>query len=220
MATRTPQQKLRGRPRDPNRTARCREEILDSAARIFAENGYPHTDVQVIADTLGVGKGTVYRYFPTKDALFLAAVDRGMMRLIEATGDVKQSRDPLEHMRDAVKAYLSFFQEYPEFAELLIQERAEFRDRKEPTYFARQKVQEPIWRAQFERLIAAGRVRDVPIERIMNVLGDLVYGTMFTNHFSGRHRPLKDQAEDILDVVFHGILTPAERRRRARGAKS
>jgi hypothetical protein len=53
----------------------------------------------------------------------------------------------------------------------------------------------------------------------MNVLGDLVYGTMFTNHFSGRHRPLADQAEDILDVVFHGILTPAERRRRrARGS--
>jgi hypothetical protein len=57
----------------------------------------------------------------------------------------------------------------------------------------------------------------VPVSRIMDVLSDLVYGTMFTNHFSGRHKPVEVQAEDILDVVFHGILT--ERERRAQGGR-
>jgi AcrR family transcriptional regulator len=207
----------RGRPRDPGLTQRRREEILDAAARVFAARGYPHTDVQIIADALGVGKGTIYRYFPSKDALFLAAVDRGMERLIAATGRLDPAADPLDHLRAALTAYLRFFKANPEFAELLIQERAEFRDRKEPTYFARKKAEEPVWRNSFAQLIAAGRVRDVPVERIINVIGDLVYGTMFTNHFAGQRRPLAEQAEDILDVVFHGILTPAERRRRRRG---
>ena len=62
---------------------RRQEEILDVAARVFAERGFPGTDVQEIADELEVGKGTIYRYFPTKRKLFLAAVDRAMRRLRE-----------------------------------------------------------------------------------------------------------------------------------------
>ena len=60
-----------------------REQILDAAAEVFAQHGYRNTDVQFVADALQVGKGTVYRYFPSKEALFLAAVDRGMRRLTE-----------------------------------------------------------------------------------------------------------------------------------------
>ncbi len=37
---------------------------------------------------------------------------------------------------------------------------------------------------------------------------------MFTNHFSGRHKPVDAQAEDILDIAFLGILGEEERRRR------
>ena len=62
---------------------------------------------------------------------------------------------------------------------------------------------------------SAGRLRDVPIPRIDDVLSDLVYGTMFTNHFSGRHKPLEEQARDILDIVHNGILSESERRRRS-----
>ena len=64
-------------------------------------------------------------------------------------------------------------------------------------------------------LIDTGRVRDIPLSRIDDVMSDLVYGTMVTNHFSGRHKPLDVQAEDILDIAFYGILSDRERRRRA-----
>jgi hypothetical protein len=69
-----------------------------------------------------------------------------------------------------------------------------------------------------EGLIADGRLRaDVPVERVMTVIGDLVYGTIITNHFAGRHRPFGEQAADIIDVVFNGILTEGERQRLASG---
>ena len=39
-----------------------------------------------------------------------------------------------------------------------------------------------------------------------------MYGTMFTNHFSGRHKPLECQAKDlVVDVLFFGLLSDTER---------
>jgi AcrR family transcriptional regulator len=87
--------------------ARRRREILAVAARRFAAAGYDATDVQVVADELGVGKGTVYRYFPTKEALFLAAVDQGMQELKgwidQATS---KARTSIERVQLGVRAYL------------------------------------------------------------------------------------------------------------------
>jgi hypothetical protein len=52
----------------------------------------------------------------------------------------------------------------------------------------------------------------MPVERVIDVLGDAVYGTMFTNYFAGRDKPYQQQAEDVLDVVFNGILADTERK--------
>jgi AcrR family transcriptional regulator len=202
----------RGRPREAGLRERRREQILDAAARIFAEAGFRNTDLQQVADALGVGKGTLYRYFPSKEVLFLAAVDRGMRRLhahVQACADA--APDPLERVGRGIRAYLAFFRDHPELAELLIQERAEFKDRKQQTYFAYQQAGVGEWRDLWRDLIAQGRVRAVPVERITDVLCDLVYGTMFTNYFSGRHKALDEQARDILDIVFHGVLAEGDK---------
>jgi AcrR family transcriptional regulator len=114
-----------GRPRDDSLAARRREEILDIAAQCFAQNGYANTDVQEVANILGVGKGTVYRYFPSKRELFLQAVDRGMERLrARVEADVADLQDPLAIFTRAIRSYLAFFESYPELTELFIQERA------------------------------------------------------------------------------------------------
>src|SRR5947209_20076463 len=107
---------------------RC-EQILDVAARVFAERGYPETDTQVLADQLGVGKGTLYRYFPSKQQLFLATVDRVMRRLCERLQAATTGIDePLDRITAAVGAFLAFFAEQPHFVELIMQERAQFKD--------------------------------------------------------------------------------------------
>ena len=56
-------------------------------------------------------------------------------------------------------------------------------------------------------------MRELPVDHIRQVLGDLLYGTIFSNHMSGRARRLEDQARDLFDIVFHGLLTDAERSR-------
>jgi AcrR family transcriptional regulator len=201
---------------DQDLGARRREQILEMAAKLFAKHGYADADTQLLAEKLGVGKGTIYRYFSSKQDVFLAAADRVMRMLREQVDACIQGiEDPLDRIAAAIRAYLAFFAEHPEFVELLMQERAQFKDRKKPTYFQHREARVEQWRALYRALIAEGRVRDMPVERITDVMSDLVYGTMFTNYFTGQRKPFEAQAQDILDVVFHGILSDAERRRRA-----
>ena len=203
----------RGRPADDESKARKREDILACAARVFAAHGYPGTDMQAVADAAGVAKGTLYLYFPSKEEMFLAAVDQGLQRMhADIDAAVEGLTDPLELIARAIYAYLRFFKEHPEQVELLILERAEFRDRKQSSYFEHREAGKARWHQILRDLIATGRVRDVPVSRIDDVLSDLVYGTMFTNHFSGRHKPLEEQARDILDIFHLGILSETERR--------
>ena len=209
-----------GRPRDPELPARRREEIIEVASHLFARDGFAGTDLQDVADKLGVGKGTLYRYFPSKGDLFQAAVDHVMISMRRAIdGAIESVQDPLEKIEVAIRRYLKFFSDHPENVELLIQERSEFRDRKKPTYFAHREANVARWHELYRGLIRDGRVREMPVERITDVLGDLIYGTMFTNYIAGRRRSLVSQAEGILDLAFHGLLTPEEQRRRtiARG---
>jgi AcrR family transcriptional regulator len=193
------------------------EQILDAAAKLFAKHGYADADTQLLAEELGVGKGTIYRYFPSKRDIFLAAADRVMRRLRRQIDEsIKGIADPLDQIAEAIRACLAFCAENPDFVELLMQERAQFKDRKTPTYFQHREANIERWRDLYRGLIAEGRVRYMPVERITDVMSQLVYGTMFINYFTGQRKSSEAQAQDILDVVFHGILSDEERMKRTR----
>jgi AcrR family transcriptional regulator len=62
----------------PRRTAQRRETrraIVDAAARLFAERGFVATSFDVVAETAGVGRATVFDHFATKAELLKAAYD-------------------------------------------------------------------------------------------------------------------------------------------------
>jgi AcrR family transcriptional regulator len=206
-----------GRPRDETLLARRQEEILDAAAARFAAHGYADTDVDSVAEDLQVGKGTVYRYFPSKRALFLAAVDRGLNLLMEAVDRRAEGiADPIDRMVEAIHAYLAYFEAHPQLIELFIQERAQFKDRPKPTYFAHRDANCGPWHELYRQMVAEGRFRDLPLDEDLDVLHDLMYGTILANHFANRRVPHERQAQNIVDIVFHGILTDPERKRRAK----
>jgi AcrR family transcriptional regulator len=196
-----------GRPKDEALAARRRGEILDQAVRHFARSGYANADLDAVAADVGCAKGTLYRYFPSKEALFHAAVDSVMQGLLAATSS-SASRDPLGQLEDAVRAYLKYFDAHPEYVELLIQERAEFRDRKKPTYFEHRDANRGRWKRRLRELMDDGRIRRMPPERALDVIGNLLYGTIFTNYFAGRRGSHEGQVADILTVLFHGLRLP------------
>lgn len=61
-----------------------RDQLLDAAVEAFAAGGYRGASTAGIAARLGVSEPTLFRHFPSKRALFLAAIDRSADRLIDA----------------------------------------------------------------------------------------------------------------------------------------
>src|SRR5271156_5605242 len=96
---------------DPAQLSTRDVRILQIAAKIFAREGYRNTDVQEIADQLGIGKATIYRAFGTKEELFFATVDNGMSRLNEnmcAHKSKEQGEFSTETMERAIHTFLLF----------------------------------------------------------------------------------------------------------------
>lgn len=204
-------------PREVRRAER-RQTIIETAAVLFADLGYSACEMDRVASQLKVAKGTLYLYFPGKQELFFACVDHGLNGLRAATqAAAEEVEEPFDKIARALRAYLLYFREHPQYVELLLQERAIFKDRKRPAYFEHRQTARIYWRELVTSLIAGGRIRrELQVESILDTIGNLFYGTMFTNHFLGHVDDLDDQYERLLDIVFRGILSEKERARHAR----
>jgi len=203
-----------GRPRDPELAGRRRDQILRAATRLFAKRGYPCTDLQDVADALRLGKGTLYRYFPSKGDLFQAAVDRVMIGMHAAIDQaVKDTADPLDQIRLAIRRYSSSSTTTPSTSNFSSRNAPSSATARPPLLRLPPGQHRPLARP----LPPAHRRRPHPphpVDRITDAVGDLIYGTMFTNYMAARTRSLADQADDIVDLLFNGLLTAPERTRR------
>jgi len=92
------------------RTDDKRQRILAAATAVFAERDFHQVLVSEVASRAGVGKGTVYLYFPTKDHLHRGALEGSLERV---AGEVERAADadaPAHVvLRDVVVAILRFF---------------------------------------------------------------------------------------------------------------
>lgn len=61
-----------------------REQILEAALDVFSEKGFHKAKIEDIAQRAGIGKGTVYEYFSSKDQLFQEMLKEGMSQFSEA----------------------------------------------------------------------------------------------------------------------------------------
>ena len=72
---------------------RNREELLDIARQVIAEEGVD-ASLRDIARRAGVGIGTLYRHFPTREALLAAVIDGGVRRLTARAGQLSAELPP------------------------------------------------------------------------------------------------------------------------------
>ncbi|RMD96013.1 MAG: TetR/AcrR family transcriptional regulator, partial [Deltaproteobacteria bacterium] len=108
------------------------ERIRIAAYQVFAAKGFYHATVEEIAQSARVGKGTVYRYFESKENLFRAVVEDRLRELVCRIRDAfTQAEDVLGAIRRAILEYFRFFEEHKEFYRILVYEQqgfgAEFR---------------------------------------------------------------------------------------------
>jgi AcrR family transcriptional regulator len=78
------------RPRVVKPPDERRREILESATELFRDRGFDLTTVQAIAGRAGVAAGTVYLYYPSKEAILLAIQEHFESGLLDRFAEIAQ----------------------------------------------------------------------------------------------------------------------------------
>jgi len=100
-----------------------RDQILEAALHLFSRKGFAESSVDEIAAEAGLGKATLYLYFPSKEILLQKLVDR--YRLVPELAEIVESirsRPPEEGIPILVEAIWRQIKEQKELAHVLVRE--------------------------------------------------------------------------------------------------
>ncbi len=87
--------------------ARNRMRVLEAAKAVFSTGG-PQASLEAVAREAGVGIGTLYRHFPTRESLFEAVYRREVEQLVELAGQLSACPDPVAALRRWLRSNVEF----------------------------------------------------------------------------------------------------------------
>jgi AcrR family transcriptional regulator len=114
-STTPPGARRRGRRPPPDELVeRRRTEIIEAAYEVFSSQGYAASGIADIAERLGIGHGTFYRYFKNKRDILDQVVDYGVERIVSAleletarpAASLDEFRDQIRHIGERLFALL------------------------------------------------------------------------------------------------------------------
>ncbi|MGW0944189.1 TetR/AcrR family transcriptional regulator [Streptomyces sp. NPDC002623] len=98
-------------------------QLLEAAATVFTTSGYTAASTNAIAREAGVSPGTLYQFFPNKEAIAIELGDRLMHEMREAYGEALAPVDPATPLEEAVGAaverFVAFNCDHPVFFALM-----------------------------------------------------------------------------------------------------
>jgi AcrR family transcriptional regulator len=146
-----PNRPKRGPGRPSTRHARRREEILKTAAGVFAERGFHGASMRDIAARLGVRQAAIYYYFPSKTAILEAICREGITAFVERLGAIYAAPLPSEEkLRRAIRAHLEPLLEQRFYVHAFLYQRRELPKTIRRPLDAQAHAYEALWRAMIE----------------------------------------------------------------------
>lgn len=174
-------------------TRRNNERILAAAAASLAGSG--EVSFNAIAKAAGVGVGTVYRHFPTPEALVLAVYRREVQHLVDVVPALLRDRPPQEAFRVWITDHLArYMMTKRGLAEALRAATSAHEDVAGKAYEAIAGAVSTLLAANVE----AGAVRaGLAPQTVLHGLGGLLY--------LDPHGDWRGQAEALTDLLWHGM---------------
>lgn len=174
---------------------RNREKILSAAVRVFAEEGL-EAHLERIAKEAGVGSGTLYRNFPTREALIEAAYRNELSRLCDAAPNLLAAMPP----RDALRAWMGRFIDYATaklgMAEAL---RAVVDSGVNPYAQSRDLIMNALT-SLLDAAAAAGTIRS-------DISPAVMFAALTGTALASGKPEEREQAERLLDLTLDGLST-------------
>lgn len=187
-----------------------REQILESAARLFASRRYDEVLMDDIAREAGVAKGTLYSHFADKEELYFAVVFEGIARL-NGRLEIQASRSlaaPEEKLHDAIAAIVSFLHRNRFFFRLMAVEdgkaesgRGEYRRRWHEERRRQMEVLEAVLRAGQE----SGQFRIEHLRTEAQILRGMVRSAL---HCHEERLSVEQIVETIMRIFLTGVRVP------------
>ena len=203
-------------PRQRRKDARP-QELLAAALELFVEKGFAATRSEEVAARAGVAKGTLYRYYPSKDELFKAMVRENLsVHIAESAAQAAQYQGPIaDLLAEMMRTWWAKVGQGNAgvVCTLLMIEARNFPE------LARFYVDEVITPSQnllgglIERGIAAGEFRAVPVEATVHMLiAPLLHMMLHEHSFGDQDICLHSMSpmellEAQMSLLLHGLLS-------------
>ena len=200
-----------GRP--STRHARRRDEILRTAALVFAERGFHGAGMRDIAARLGVRQAAIYYYFPSKTGILEAICRAGVTAFVERLGAIYAA--PLsteEKVRRAILAHLEPMLEQRFYVHAFLFQRRDLPKTARRPLDAQAHAYEALWRAILEEGQRNGSIsKSLDLElAVLAILG--MCNTVARWSRAAREFGLDRVADAFTRLVSDGLFgKPAER---------
>lgn len=188
-------------PPDPaRRNERSRRAILAAAIELISDLGYDQTSIEAIAKRAGVGKQTIYRWWPSKGAVALEALGDSLATVVDFqdSGDIVED---LRHHMQGVTRLLGSTRIAPVMQGLIAAAQSD------PALSRAHldMVIEPaivFWSARVTRAQESGELR---ADADPLTLIDMLFGAMYLRLLLHTRPPEPDQIDAALDIAFRGL---------------
>ncbi len=178
---------------------RNRERVLDAARKVFSAGG-PDASLEAVAREAGVGIGTLYRHFPTREALFEAVYRREVQQLADLAEKLKEQADPVEGLRRWMRSNVRFVAT----KKGMLQALALAVDKDSPLFaYSFDRLTQAVG-GLLARAVAAGAIRaDISAEDVLRALVGLSY---MQDQPGSQKSVLR-----VVDIFIDGLRKPGAR---------
>jgi AcrR family transcriptional regulator len=150
---------------------RNRERVLEAAKVVFSTGGRD-ASLEAVAKRAGVGIGTLYRHFPTREDLFEAVYRREVEQLSELAEQLKNAKDPVDALRRWLRSNVEFVATKKGMSAALA---LTFQSSSELAAFSMDRLTRAIG-SLLDRAVAAGQMRgDISPEDLLRTLVGMCY---------------------------------------------
>ncbi|MCS7000600.1 MAG: TetR/AcrR family transcriptional regulator [Bacteroidota bacterium] len=205
------------RPQTEEQYNAKRQQIIAAAIRVFAQRGFHATKIEHIAEAAGIGKGTIYEYFSSKDELFLAVYDYWMDSYEAAMQQAaeKHADDPLATADALIETAIAFYQEHAAYAPILLEFWAHALRSDNPHCLERirkmKQVLGEIGARTARQLIAKGLFTQVDVESFAQLELGISDGIFLHWVLDGQQYSLRDAYRFRQAVIGAGLMRPTLR---------
>jgi AcrR family transcriptional regulator len=187
----------------------ARSRILQSALDEFSDKGYHASTIDSIAERAGIAKGTVYRYFNTKEGLFNALKEDTISEFVEhARHDLSQEEDVLKIIESVIKNYLSFFEKNSAFFKVIIQEQKDFGREFSDKFINELILALPGLKRRCWKASRNGHLKQMNYFTVFFGIIGFLNGVIQKWLHEGAEGSLLNEIETVKEVLFYGFVVP------------